>query len=148
VWALDRQKFVFEIHSRLRYRHRRTSAFELDLDNSGRIHPDNAACHVRRRYLVSPVVVARDGEESAHHLPLPREIDVRHRRRVLAAGRAGELPGCNCGASDDRGDVFERQVEHVMQDEGEPLGWGQCFEDGDQCQTDRFGQQDSCSGFI
>jgi hypothetical protein len=25
---------------------------------------------------------------------------------------------------------------------------GQGFEDGEQCQTDRFGQQDSCSGFI
>ena len=57
-----------------------------------------------------------------------------------SAGAAGELPHRWGGAAHDGGDVVEGHVEHVVQDEREPLGRGQRVEHHEQCQADRVRQ--------
>src|SRR5438034_8203547 len=53
------------------------------------------------------------------------------------AGAAGELARRGRRAADDRGDLVERHVEHVVQDEREPLGRAERVEDDQQRQADR-----------
>jgi hypothetical protein len=55
-----------------------------------------------------------------------------------AAGAAGELPRRGWGAIDNWRDLFEWHGEHVVQDEGQPLGGGRPLQDDEQGQADRI----------
>jgi hypothetical protein len=54
-------------------------------------------------------------------------------------GAAGELPRRSCRATHHRPDLVERHVEHVVQHEGQSLGWGQRLEHDLQREADRAG---------
>jgi len=58
-----------------------------------------------------------------------------------AAGAARELPRRLRAAVDDLGDLVERDREHVVEDEGEPLGGRQRLEHDEQRESDRVGKQ-------
>ena len=89
------------------------------------------------------VTAPRGGEEGVDDFSLTGEIAVGHRGRSLhsAAGAARELPCRGRGASHDRSDLVERQVEQVVQHERDPLGGSQRFEHNEQRQSDRVGQE-------
>ena len=57
------------------------------------------------------------------------------------AGPAGQLARGGGRAADDRRDLVERKVEHVVQDEGQTLGRRQGVEHDQQRQPDRVGEQ-------
>ena len=90
------------------------------------------------------IAPTRRQEEGVDHLALTREIGV-GRRYVgalhAASGPAGELPRRRGGPTDHRGDLLERQLEHVMEHERQPLGRGQGVEHDEERQADRVGQQ-------
>ena len=66
----------------------------------------------------------------------------RGRQSFHAAPRAaGELSRRGRCATDDRGDLVERHVEHVVKHEGEPLCRGQVLEHDEQRKADRVGEQ-------
>src|SRR5690348_4977422 len=58
----------------------------------------------------------------------------------LGAGPAGELPDRGGAALHHVRDVVEGRVEHVVEDERDPLRWAQPVEDDQHCQPDRVGQ--------
>jgi hypothetical protein len=86
--------------------------------------------------------VARSGEEGVDQLSLAGKIDVRHRGALHPASCAArELP-CRGGcAPDQRSDLVERDGEHVVQHEREPLGRRQRLEHDEQREPDRVGEQ-------
>ena len=57
------------------------------------------------------------------------------------AGAGRELGGGVLRSAHDRRDLGERQVEHVVQHESQPLGRRQPLEDDEQRRADRVGQQ-------
>jgi hypothetical protein len=57
-----------------------------------------------------------------------------------SASPARELAGGGGGAIDQGTDLLEGQVEHVVQHEGEPLGWGQPVQHHQQREADRVGE--------
>src|SRR5262249_45547136 len=65
------------------------------------------------------IAATQGSEERIRQLTLPFQIGVPFRRGSLnpATGAAGELPGGDGGAPDDRCDFFKGQTERVMQHE-------------------------------
>jgi hypothetical protein len=76
-------------------------------------------------------------------LALAGQIGVGHRRGAFdaAPGTTGELASSGGGTADDRRNLVEGQVEHVVQHEGQSLGRSQRVQHHEQCQTDGVGQQ-------
>ena len=76
------------------------------------------------------VTVSRGGAEPLDHLPLGGQVGIRHGRSAAdaAARSAGELARRLGWALDDRGDLLERDGEHVVQDEGQSFGRGERLE--------------------
>ena len=89
------------------------------------------------------VAVAGGGEEGVDDLPLPGQVGVEDRGHALdpPAGAAGQLAGRGGRAPDDGRDVVERDGEHVVQDEREPLGGRQRVQDYQERGTDGVGEQ-------
>ena len=90
------------------------------------------------------VAVARGGEERGDHLALARGRTVVRDCRVslhAPAGPAGQLAGGGRRPPDDRGDLLERNREHVVQHERQPLGRRQGVQHDQQGQADRVGEQ-------
>jgi len=88
------------------------------------------------------VTAARGSEEGVDDFPLASEISIGNCGRTLhpATCAARELPCRGRGAPHDGSDLVEGHGEHVVQDEGEPLGGSQRFEHHEQRGTDRVGQ--------
>jgi len=82
------------------------------------------------------------GEERVDHPALAGEVSVRGRSCPLhpAPASTRELPRRRRRAPGDRRDLVERDAEHVVQHERQPLGRRQRFEDNEQRQPDRIGQ--------
>jgi hypothetical protein len=96
---------------------------------------------VQHRNQRVEVSVPGGGQEGIRDLPLLARVGVRHGSLPDAApGPAGEFPGRLRRAVHDQGDLLERDVEDVVQDEGEPLGGGQRLEHNQQGHADRVGQ--------
>ena len=89
------------------------------------------------------VAVAGGGEERVDDAALLAQVRVRRRGGALhaAARAAGELTRGGGGAVDHRPDLVERHGEHVVQDEGQPLGGGERLEHDQQREPDRVGEQ-------
>jgi hypothetical protein len=90
------------------------------------------------------VAASRGREERVDHLALTGQVGVwvRHSGALdPAPGAAGQLPDRRRGSARQARDVLERQVEHVVQDERQPLGRAQGVEHDQQGQADRVGQQ-------
>ena len=70
------------------------------------------------------IPLARGGVEGVDDLALAGAVGRRLRRGALdpAARAAGQLAGSLGRALDHRRDLVERHGEHVVQDEGQPLG--------------------------
>ena len=68
------------------------------------------------------VAAARRREERVDDRPLAREIGLRLGTAHAPARAARELSRRRRRPADDRRDLFERHGEHVVQDEGKPLG--------------------------
>jgi hypothetical protein len=84
------------------------------------------------------------GEERFDDIALTSDIAiVRSRSRALhrPACSARELPGRGWGPPDQRGDLLERQVEHIVQHEGEALGGTQRFKHHEQREPNRIAEQ-------
>ena len=54
---------------------------------------------------------------------------------------AGELAGGGRGPFDDRSDLVERDIEHVVQHERESFGGRECVQDDEQREPDGVGQE-------
>jgi hypothetical protein len=82
-------------------------------------------------------------QEGVDNFSLAGEVGIGNRGRCLrSAARAACEPACRSrGTAHDGGDLVERRVEHVRQHERDPLGGSQRFEDHEQRETDRVGQQ-------
>ena len=89
------------------------------------------------------VTVTGGGEEGVDDAALLVQVRVRRRGGALdaAAGAAGELARGGRGAVDQRADLVEGHGEHVVQDEGEPLGGRERLEHDQQGEPDRVGEQ-------
>ena len=89
------------------------------------------------------IAVARGGEKRINDRTLVRQIGVGCRLCAAdAAARAAcELAGRRGRALDDRRDLLERQAEHVVQHEREPLRGRQRLEHDQQREPDRVGEQ-------
>ena len=87
------------------------------------------------------VAVAGRGQKGADQLAVLRDVGGgRGGAADAAAGAAGELAGGRRRALDDRRDLFEREVEHVVQHEGDALLRRQHVEDDQQRGADRVGE--------
>ena len=108
--------------------------------HGGRVGPEHDVGMEHGEQRVE-VAVARGGQEGVDDFPLAGAIRAGSRGRTLhpAARAARELPGRARGASQDRRDLVEGQVEHVVQHEGHPLGRRQRVEDHEERETDRVG---------
>jgi len=84
-----------------------------------------------------------------------RELGVKYGAADAPTCAARELPGRRRRPVDDRGDLLERHPEHVVEDEGEPLGrrqrlehdqQGEHAEDriGDRNEFQKAGRQSAC----
>ncbi len=83
-------------------------------------------------------------EEGVHNLSLMSEVGIWSRYLGAfdpSACSAGELPRRRRGPTDHWRDFIERQLKQVMEDEREPLGWGQGVEYDEEGEADRVGQQ-------
>jgi hypothetical protein len=60
---------------------------------------------------------------------------------LQSAASAGELAGSLGRATEDGGDFLEGDGEHVVENEGQTLGWRQTIEHDEECETDRIGQE-------
>ncbi len=89
------------------------------------------------------VAAARGGEEGGDDLPAPVAVGVPGFRLALHPPPcpARELPGGVEGAADDRRDLVEGQVEHVVEDEGDAFRRGQPLEGDEERQADRIGER-------
>ena len=88
--------------------------------------------------------MVRRGEEGVDHFPLADDIGVGGMdigSAYPAPGPASELPRRGRGTPHHGGDLVEGQVEHVVQDERQPLRGGQRVQHHVQRQPDRVGQQ-------
>ena len=90
------------------------------------------------------VAVAGGGEESVNGRPLSGQVAIAGRRRGAAdaaPGPAGELAGRLRRALDDRGDLIEWHVEHVVQHVRQPFRRAERLHDDQQPEPDRVGEQ-------
>ena len=84
------------------------------------------------------VTRACGGEEGVDHRALAAKVGVRDGRSPYPSmSAAGDLPRRRRGAAHDGRDLVEGHTEHVVQDEGEPLGRSQRVEHDEKGQTDR-----------
>lgn len=80
-------------------------------------------------------------------LTMPRGVDVwRGRATDAASGAARELSRRDRRAADDGRDLFEREIEHVMQHEGDPLRRREGIQHDQQGRSDGIGQHDIVFG--
>ena len=88
------------------------------------------------------ILGARGREESADNGAVAREFRFVRARLALDAppGAARELAGCFRGSVDDRRDLVEGQVEHVMQHEGDAFRRGQLLQHDQHGEADRIGE--------
>ena len=95
--------------------------------------------HRNQRVEVS---APRGGEEGVDELSLADRIEVRYRGTLHPAACAtGELPCRGGRALHQRSDLVERDREHVVQHEREPLGRCQRLEHDEQREPDRVREQ-------
>ena len=90
------------------------------------------------------ITAARGREEGIDHLALTRQVGIGSGDLGAldpAPGPAGELSRRLGRPIDHRRDLVERQLEHVMEDEGEPFGGGQRVEHDEKGQPDRVREQ-------
>jgi hypothetical protein len=94
------------------------------------------------------VTVACRGEEGPDHRSLTSGIcpGTRLCSSHAPASPAGKLPRCGFRLPHDWRDLLEGDVEHVVQDEGHPLGRGEHLEHHEQRGTDRISQENVLLG--
>jgi uncharacterized protein YbjT (DUF2867 family) len=89
------------------------------------------------------VEIAATREESVDHRSLTSEVGIRN--RYVGAPHAASCPARQLsrrrrGAADHGCDLLERQLEHVLEDERQPLGRGQGVKHDEKSKADRIGQ--------
>ena len=95
---------------------------------------------VEQRQQRLEVAAASRGKEGVDDPTLDRDVGVGLwlRRLDPAASPTGELASRAWRTADDRGDLLERDGEHVVEHERESLGRAECLEDDEQRETDRI----------
>jgi hypothetical protein len=113
---------------------------ELSLFDQRRRKAVGSAHNVRVKYSKKTIDVsgAQSCKKRFDGFTLFRKRGTRTSARAphTPARPARQLPCRSRGPSYNGGDIFESNVEHVVQHEGNPLGWSKPFEDNQERQTD------------